>query len=69
MIIFIILLKIYKIENKYYKGELDFYLKDRVNAFIANKADTKIFGAKILEALEDYDFAMKVARNGKELMR
>jgi len=50
-------------------GELAFYLKDRVNAFVANMAEPNIFGSKMLEVLKDYDFAMKVARNGKELVR
>jgi glycosyltransferase involved in cell wall biosynthesis len=50
-------------------GELDYYLKDRVNAFVANMADHNSFASKILEVLQDYDFAMNVAENGKELVR
>lgn len=50
-------------------GELAFYLIDRVNAFVANMAEPNIFGSKILEVLENYDFAMEVAENGKELVR
>jgi glycosyltransferase involved in cell wall biosynthesis len=50
-------------------GELAFYLKDRVNAFVANMATHNTFASKMLEALQDYDFAMKVAQNGKELVK
>lgn len=50
-------------------GELAFYLKDRVNAFVSNEVDAKTFGSKILEVLNDYNFALKVAQNGKELVR
>jgi glycosyltransferase involved in cell wall biosynthesis len=50
-------------------GELAFYLKDKVNAFIATTADASAFSLKIIEVLQDYDFAMKVAQNGKELVR
>ena len=50
-------------------GDLSFYLKDRLNAFVANMADPKIFATKILEALQDYDFALKVAENGQKLVR
>jgi glycosyltransferase involved in cell wall biosynthesis len=50
-------------------GELAFYLKDRVTAFVANSADPNTFASKMLEVLQDYDFAMKVAQNGKELVR
>lgn len=50
-------------------GELVFYLEDRVNAFIANKADPNIIASKMLEVLQDYDFAMKVALKGKDLVR
>lgn len=50
-------------------GELTFYLKDRVNAFVANNADQNTFASKMLEVLQDYDFAMKVAQKGKELVR
>jgi hypothetical protein len=32
-------------------------------------AEPNSFGSKMLEVLEDYDFAMRVARNGKELVR
>ncbi|MCX6252927.1 MAG: glycosyltransferase [Bacteroidia bacterium] len=50
-------------------GELVFYLKDRENAFVAEKAEPDTFAAKMLEALQDYDFAMKVAQNGKALVK
>ena len=50
-------------------GELAFYLKDRVNAFVANTGDHNTFASKILSVLQDYDFAIKVAQNGKTLAR
>jgi glycosyltransferase involved in cell wall biosynthesis len=50
-------------------GELTVYLKDRVNIFVAKEADRNSFASKILEVLQDYNFAMKVAQNGKELVR
>jgi glycosyltransferase involved in cell wall biosynthesis len=49
-------------------GELTYYLKDRENAFVAEKAEKDAFSSKIMEALLDNDFAMKVAQNGKELV-
>lgn len=49
-------------------GELAFYLKDKVNAFVANNDEPHTFALKILEALQDYDFALKVAQKGKELV-
>jgi glycosyltransferase involved in cell wall biosynthesis len=50
-------------------GDLDFYLKDRENAFVANNDDPDEFALKILEALQDYDFAVKVGQNGKLLVK
>jgi glycosyltransferase involved in cell wall biosynthesis len=49
-------------------GELTFYLEDRVNAFVANNAEKRAFALKITEVMDNYDFAMKVAQNGKELV-
>jgi glycosyltransferase involved in cell wall biosynthesis len=49
-------------------GELAFYLKDKENAFVADVEDPDLFSSKILEALQDYDFAMKVGQNGKMLV-
>jgi len=50
-------------------GELAFYLKDRVNAFVADMDDANTVASKMLEALQDYDFALKVAQNGKKLVK
>jgi glycosyltransferase involved in cell wall biosynthesis len=50
-------------------GDLKYYLKDKVNAFIADYAEPVAFGLKILEALEDDIFSMRVAQKGKELVR
>jgi glycosyltransferase involved in cell wall biosynthesis len=50
-------------------GELAFYLNDKVNAFVADRDDPETIASKILEALQDYSFAMNVAQNGKELVR
>ncbi len=50
-------------------GELDFYLKDRINAFVAKKADPESVASKMIEALQDYDFAMKVAQEGKDMVK
>ncbi|NOU18352.1 MAG: glycosyltransferase [Bacteroidales bacterium] len=49
-------------------GELDLYLKDRVNVFATTTDDRNSFASKIIEVLEDYDFAMKVARRGQMLI-
>ncbi len=49
-------------------GELAFFLKDRVNAFVANMAKQNTFAAKMLEVLQNYDFAMRVAQKGKDLV-
>lgn len=50
-------------------GDLAFYLKDNINAFVADSVDPEVFGLKILEALQDYGFAINVAQKGKELVR
>jgi glycosyltransferase involved in cell wall biosynthesis len=50
-------------------GELGFYLNDKINAFIADKAEPDEFASKILEVLWDYDFAIRVAQNGKKLVK
>jgi len=50
-------------------GELAFYLKDRVNAFVAKKTDPESFALKMLEVLQDYDFALKVAQEGKDMVK
>ena len=49
--------------------ELAFYFKDKVNAFVADRDDPETVASKILEALQDYDFAIKVAQNGGKLAR
>ncbi|MHA1251979.1 MAG: glycosyltransferase [Candidatus Helarchaeota archaeon] len=48
-------------------GEIPFYLKDRVNAFLAEPDSSEAFANKILEALNDYNFAKKIGENGKKL--
>jgi glycosyltransferase involved in cell wall biosynthesis len=50
-------------------GELAFYLKDRVTAFVVSTAEHNLFASKMLEVLQNYDFAMNVAKNGRELIR
>jgi len=50
-------------------GELVLFLKDRENAYVADSADAKTFGLKIIELLDDYDLAMKVAKKGIELVK
>ena len=50
-------------------GELAFYLKDRETAFVVNKTEPDEVALKILEVLQDYDFALKVAESGKDLVR
>jgi len=50
-------------------GDLAFYLNDRVNAFVADMDETSTFASKMLEALQDYEFALKVGQNGKELVK
>ncbi|APF20143.1 glycosyl transferase group 1 [Caldithrix abyssi DSM 13497] len=48
-------------------GEIPYYLKDRVNAFLAKPDSSEAFANKILEALNDYNFAKKIGENGKKL--
>lgn len=50
-------------------GDLAFYLKDRVNAFVVEGYDHNMVASKILEILQDYDFAIRVAQNGKMLVK
>ena len=50
-------------------GELSRYLKDRINSFVSNTTEPSSYSIKILEVLQDYDFALKVAQKGKELVR
>ena len=50
-------------------GEIQYFLKDRINAFVAESADHKIFANKILEALSDYSFALEVAAAGRILAK
>jgi len=50
-------------------GDLAIYLIDKVNSFIVKIADTKTIGSKINEVLGDYEFAVQVAQNGKELVK
>lgn len=49
-------------------GDLSYYLKDKVNAFVANNENPDTIASKILEVLQDYDFAIKVGQNGKMLV-
>jgi glycosyltransferase involved in cell wall biosynthesis len=50
-------------------GELTLYLEDRVNSFVAKMASPEIFALKIMEVLQNYDFAIEVAKNGKSMVR
>jgi glycosyltransferase involved in cell wall biosynthesis len=49
------------------QGELEFFLKDRVNAFVSNSAEPEVFASKLIEVCEDYHFAIQVGQNGKRL--
>ena len=49
-------------------GELTTYLQDNVNAFIANDENHENISTKIIEVLNNYDFAIKVALKGKEIV-
>lgn len=46
-------------------GEIPNYLSDRVNAFIAEPSNYNNFGEKIIEVLDDYEFALRVGQAGR----
>ncbi|MEN6292047.1 MAG: glycosyltransferase family 4 protein [Methanobacterium sp.] len=48
-------------------GDLKNYLKDGVNAFVAESSNYQIFANKIIEVIENYDKAIEVGQKGKEL--
>lgn len=50
-------------------GELANYLKDRENSFVSKSSDPDDFSAKIIEVLENHEFALEVASRGKELVK
>jgi glycosyltransferase involved in cell wall biosynthesis len=49
-------------------GDLVLFLKDRQNAFIGKSSDQSDFSFKILQVLQDYNFATRVAQSGKDLV-
>ncbi len=49
-------------------GELAFYLKDKVNAYISKSDDPNSFYLKMDEALQEYEFALKVGERGKHFV-
>lgn len=50
-------------------GDLNIYLKDRVNAFVVSGSDKEAFAPKIIEVLDNYEFALEVAQNGQALIK
>jgi len=48
-------------------GEIPYYLTDRISAFIAKPSNYMDFGNKIIEVLDDYEFALKVGQAGREV--
>jgi len=49
-------------------GEIPLYLEDRVSAFLAEPDSAKAFAHKLDEVLEDYDFALKVGMEGRNVV-
>lgn len=50
-------------------GELEKFLEDRENCFIANYDAPELIANKISEVLDNYEFALKTAQRGKELVK
>ena len=47
-------------------GEIEYYLKDGVNAYISEPNSSVKFAEKLLEVLDNYDSALKIGQKGKE---
>lgn len=48
-------------------GDIPLYLKDKENAFLVEPDNNIEFANKIIDILDNYDFALKVAERGKNL--
>ena len=48
-------------------GEIHYYLKDGINAYIAKPNDIKSFSNKLLEVLNDYNKASEIGLRGREV--
>lgn len=48
-------------------GDIPLYLKDKENAFLVEPDNNNAFANKIIEILDNYDFSLKVAKEGRDL--